>query len=440
MSLEPRRPVPPLTRLSRRTIAAAWLASSVWLVTGAIGCGAVRRRSDARPAGGGPSRPFAAHAVPYHAAGVIVPNQVPRAALDAATAAYYDQWKSAYLEPACKPGEFRIRSLGATKAYAVSEGHGYAMMALPLMAGHDPDAQRLFDGFYRYYKGHPSSLNRELMAWAQNKICVNVGGPNSATDADLDIAYGLLLADRQWGSGGDVDYRGAAEDLIKTILKVEATPANNLIVGNWVTDARNPRYSAARGSDFMPEHFKTFARATGEPRWNAILAKTYDLIALIQGRDAPVSGLVPDFIMDAAGNAPRPAPPRWLEAPTDGQYAWNACRVPWRVATDYLITGDARAQTAIRRINSWLRHQTHDDPTAIRAVYDLSGEPVNDYTSLAFSAPFLVAAMVEPEQETNQPWLNALWDMVAATPIKEYYGDSIKLFAMVVASGNWWSP
>ncbi len=440
MSLEPRRPVPPLTRLSRRTIAAAWLASSVWLVTGAIGCGAVRRRSDARPAGGGPSRPFAAHAVPYHAAGVIVPNQVPRAALDAATAAYYDQWKSAYLEPACKPGEFRIRSLGATKAYAVSEGHGYAMMALPLMAGHDPDAQRLFDGFYRYYKGHPSSLNRELMAWAQNKICVNVGGPNSATDADLDIAYGLLLADRQWGSGGDVDYRGAAEDLIKTILKVEATPANNLIVGNWVTDARNPRYSAARGSDFMPEHFKTFARATGEPRWNAILAKTYDLIALIQGRDAPVSGLVPDFIMDAAGNAPRPAPPRWLEAPTDGQYAWNACRVPWRVATDYLITGEARAQTAIRRINSWLRHQTHDDPTAIRAVYDLSGEPVNDYTSLAFSAPFLVAAMVEPEQGTNQPWLNALWDMVAATPIKEYYGDSIKLFAMVVASGNWWSP
>ena len=114
--------------------------------------------------------------------------------------------------------------------------------------------------------------------------------------------------------------------------------------------------------------------------------------------------------------------------------------MPWRVATDYLITGDARAQAAVRRMNAWLRHGTADDPAAIRAVYDLGGEPVNDYTSLAFSAPFLVAAMVEPEQGTNQPWLNALWDMVAAAPIKEYYGDSIKLFAMIVASGNWWSP
>ncbi len=342
---------------------AGLLASSLLLgMLGGAGCGSLRRRSDARPPGGGPSRPFAAHATPYHAPGAITPNHVPRASLDAATAAYYDQWKRAYLEPACKPGEYRIRSLGATKAYAVSEGHGYAMMALPLMAGHDPEAQHLFDGFYRYYQSHGSALNRELMAWAQNKNCENVGGPNSATDADLDIAYGLLLADRQWGSGGDVDYRAAAEDLIKTISKVEVTPANNLLVGNWVTDARNPRYSAARGSDFMPEHFKTFQRATGDARWDTVLTKTYDLIALIQKRDSPASGLVPDFIIDAAGDDPRPAPPRWLEAPTDGQYAWNACRVPWRVSTDYLITGDARAQAAIRRMNAWLRRKTADDP------------------------------------------------------------------------------
>ena len=431
----------PVTDRSHLTI--ALLALLVLGSAGASGCGSVRGRgsaSGARAPGSAPSRPFAAHAIPYHAVGVIAPNHLPRAALDAASAVYYDQWKRAYLEPACKPGEYRIRSLGATKAYAVSEGHGYAMMALPLMAGHDPEAQRLFDGFYRYYLGHGSAHNRELMAWAQNQACENVGGPNSATDADLDIAYGLLLADRQWGSNGDIDYRGAAARLIKAILAAEVTPANNLIVGNWVTDARNPRYRAARGSDFMPEHFKTFARASGDRRWDLVLAKTYDLITLIQDRHSPASGLVPDFIVDAAGDAPRPAPPGWLEAPTDGQYAWNACRVPWRVATDYLVTGDARAQAAVRRINAWLRRKTADDPTKIRAVYDLAGEPVNDYTSLAFSAPFLVAALVEPEQGTNQPWLNALWDLVAAAPIKEYYGDSIKLFAMIVASGNWWSP
>ena len=42
------------------------------------------------------------------------------------------------------------------------------------------------------------------MAWAQNQSCQNVSGPDSATDGDLDIAYALLLADRQWAINGAI--------------------------------------------------------------------------------------------------------------------------------------------------------------------------------------------------------------------------------------------
>lgn len=42
-------------------------------------------------------------------------------------------------------------------------------------------------------------------------------------------------------------------------------------------------------------------------------------------------------------------------------YAFNACRVPWRMATDYLISGDARAKAIVARMVDWARASTGDD-------------------------------------------------------------------------------
>ena len=67
------------------------------------------------------------------------------------------------------------------------------------------------------------------------------------------------------------------------------------------------------------------------------------------------------------------------------------------------------------------------------------GTPVSLDTSLAFVAPFAVAATVSSE---NQQWLNTLWRVVAQTPLEasDYYGNTIKLLSMIVVSGNWWAP
>ena len=72
--------------------------------------------------------------------------------------------------------------------------------------------------------------------------------------------------------------------------------------------------------------------------------------------------------------------------------------------------------------------------------YSLAGGVTGGGPSLAFSAPFAVSAMVEPAVGSNAPWLNALWDDLAGQGISEYYGDSIKMLAMIVVSGNWWTP
>jgi endo-1,4-beta-D-glucanase Y len=394
--------------------------------------------ADAPPVAAGLPHPFGTHGG-YIPIGVVFPSNHTQGELDAATAAYYDTWKATYLVPGCNPGEYRVKSAPTTGAFTVSEAHGNGMLIAVIMDGHDPDAHAIYDGLYAYYAKHPSDVDGGLMAWAQDLACNDVQGADSATDGDLDIAYSLLLADREWGSAGAIDYHAAAMKIIAAILAGEVQPSNELLVGDWARgDAKNG--DGTRPSDFMIAHFRTFAVASADQRWMALVEHTYGVIAYMQKTYAPKTGLLPDFATGAGGATPAPAPARWLEGPDDGFYDYNACRVPWRIATDYLMWGEPRARDAVRPIEAWLSHKTAGDPQLVRDGYQLSGLTYGHDPVLAFVAPIAVGAMIEPATGTNQPWLNALWDDMAGRGTSEYYGDTLKLLAMIVISGNWWSP
>ena len=385
---------------------------------------------------GGPRHPFGTH-TPLPA-GAIAPTGAA-ADHDQATSDFYDSWKALYLKPACKAGEYRIKTSPSTSAYTVSEGHGYGMAFAVLMAGHDPDAQVIFDGLLAYHDAHPSSIDSGLMAWAQDASCADVEGDDAATDGDLDVAYALLLADVQWGSGGAVDYLAKAKATIGSILASEVHPQNSILVGDWV-DSTDSHYGGTRPSDFMPGHFKAFQKATGAARWGQVVDKTYAVVGYLQDHYAASTGLLPDFAVGAPTATPQPAPGQWLEGDDDGHYSWNACRTPWRLATDFVVSGEPRSQAAVRKLNAWIKVKAGGNPRNIRDGYDLSGNALGTGEELAFIAPFGVAAMVEPATGTNQPWLDALWTDVSGRGTTDYYADSIKLMAMLVMSGNWWAP
>jgi endo-1,4-beta-D-glucanase Y len=391
----------------------------------------------------GAGRPFGTHGG-YHTPGVIFPSNHSQAELDDATASYYDAWKSRYIEPACVSGQFRISTGGGTgggnDTYTVSEGHGYAMVVTAMMFGHDPAAQTTFDGLFRYFDSHHSSTNGALMAWAQNEDCENVEGPDSATDGDLDVAYALLLADRQWGSAGAIHYKAEALKVIAGILESDIQPANTLLVGDWVSPS-DEHYNGTRPSDFMISHFKSFGAASGVARWSQVVDKTYALTAYIQGHQASATGLLPGFLVDANTATPAPAPANWLENPSDGRYDYNACRVPFRLATDFLMSGDTRSQVAVQKINAWIRGAAGGDPGNIKDGYQLNGNATGSGPDLCFVSPFAVSAMVESAGGgSNQTWLNDLWDEIDGRGLQGYYGDSVKMLCMLVLSGNWFVP
>lgn len=375
------------------------------------------------------NKPFPQHTA--YTAGTIKPSNVTQTSMDNTVKTKWDAWKTAYLKPA-GTGKYYVKYNSAGET--VSEAHGYGMLFTVLMAGYDSSAQTYFDGLYNYYKAHPSSNNSYLMAWKQNSSFQNIDGTDSATDGDMDIAYSLLLADKQWGSSGTINYLQAAKDIIGAIMSSDINQTQWTIrLGDW---ANSGSYNTAtRPSDFMLNHLKGFQAATGDARWKNVTDKTYTIINSLFSGYSSSTGLLPDFVV-YSGGAYKPAPANFLEDANDGNYNYNSCRTPWRITTDYLITGDNRALSQLNQLNSWIQSKVSSVPGNIKDGYKLNGTTFGSYNSGAFYAPFGVSAMTSP---SNQNWLNAVWSHTAGSSAEGYYEDSIKLFSLIVMSGNWWA-
>ncbi len=216
--------------------------------------------------GDGPNVPFGSHPHPY-ASGTIKPNHA-QSQLDDAVRGFYDFWKQAYLGDGCGGGRYLVKT-GMPNSKTVSEAHGYGMLIAVFMAGYDNQAKTIFDGMYQYYLAHQSANTPFLMAWSQNGSCANNQGPDSATDGDLDIAYALLLADKQWGSNGAIDYHAAAIKIIDAIRAGDVdSGAHWILLGDWAAPG-DSQYDATRTSDFIPATCRASpppaATATGPP-------------------------------------------------------------------------------------------------------------------------------------------------------------------------------
>jgi serine/threonine protein kinase/endo-1,4-beta-D-glucanase Y len=402
-------------------------------------------------------RPAAGDAAPSfepvaYAQGSIRPNHLTQAELDRALVEFYQGWKKLYVVPECGEGRYFVKVNADGKAWddgtrprsiTSSEAHGYGMLALALMAGADPDAQLAFDGLYHFRADHPAASNRHLMAWSQVEGCATagdeVGGANTATDGDLDIAYALLVADAQWGGNGRIDYRKAALDMIAAILQHDIAAEGDFpMMGDWAaTSDEKKLQTAVRTSDLMLAHFKAFADASGEQRWLTVRDRGYGLIETVTRKFSPKAALMPDFIAEVA-KAPKPAPANFMEGENDGDFSWNAARYPWRIGLDYLLHGETRAHDALGGFNKWVRKKVSGDPSAVADTYRLNGSaaPGTGTGSLTFISLMGVSAMIDAE---NQAWLNAVWNHIAEQKLEEddFYGNTLKLMAMIAMSGHW---
>ncbi len=360
--------------------------------------------------------------------------------MDDSVRSFYSSWKERYINDDAGPGNYYVWVEGSVgNKQSVSEGQGYGMIIVALMAGYDPAARETFDGLFHYYKSHPSRNSPFLMAWAQTRDFRDIDG-TSATDGDMDIAYSLLLADAQWGSQGPVDYLKEAREMISAIMREEVNAKTFSILLSNAVEPDSEDYFDMRSSDFMPAHFKAFGKASMDPAWEKATDNNYKLFSFLQDRYSKEAGLVPDFIQHIDQKA-IPARPMYLESGYDGCYNYNACRVPWRIATDFIVNGDQRAKNIVEKINHWIEETTSGNPDNISAGYTLGGDDMQrrHFEAMSFIAPFAVSAMVDT---SHQGWLNKLWDYALGFDIDQfdYYDNSIKMLDLILLSGNYWKP
>ncbi|MCS5732694.1 glycosyl hydrolase family 8 [Herbiconiux daphne] len=432
---------------SRGRRLAEWIVAGLVLALLLGGMAPLSGASSASAAVPDPRRPFGSHLVNLPSGSATAPGG--RTAADADVRAAYDAWKKRYLKAGtptvCGTDTYYVDASSATGSMVVSEGQGYGMVITALMAGHDANARAQFDGLYRYVLDHPSEVNPELMAWHQGADCASFpGDAGSATDGDLDVAYGLLLADTQWGSStpGSFDYRAEAVSLIAAIGASEINPTTRLPkLGDW-PESGTPFWFATRSSDLMIDHFVAFQNATGDALWGQVATAAAALVTTMQGQ-ATATGLLPDFIVNTNAT-PNPAPANFLESANDGNFSYNANRVPWRLASAALLTGNAAARTASVKIADWVQTSTGSDPTNIRAGYTLTGTQLVNYGDIAFSAPMAAAAAVPTATGADQSWIEKIWSSVKTTVTGAasagYYSDTIGLQVMLLLSGNFWLP
>jgi len=382
----------------------------------------------------------------------IHPN-VAQATMDTDVGRYYDTWKKSMVKKfnaGQVMGEQYI-SAGANgdingwpasvTSVTQSEGHGYGMLIIALMAGHDPAAKDIFDSLNRVRKAFPSSSDPRLMSWAlPGTGDTSLQSQPPATDGDMDMGYALLLAADQWGDEAKNHYLADARSVIagmqdKFITKGMAPYFPRLNIGDPAhlgSVAPEAKPFLTRPSDYMVDHMLAFKAATGEAIWGDLATGSVNILKQVRNAS---TGLVPDFVVAD------PPVPSTTGTGDEGLcyecYDFNSCRVPWRQAVAVAHFGVAGSRDVDDKMATWASGKFANDPNRMTAVFTLAGMPKGTDSDASFTSPMVAAGITAP---AHQAWLDKGWAYMRGSDATDYYGGSITLMSMLLVSGNWWIP
>src|SRR5210317_1160721 len=129
----------------------------------------------------------------------------------------YEKWKNTFVVY-CNGDEARVKN---DRNETVSEGIGYGM-CIVAYAGD----KILFDQLLNYYNKRLNAFG--MMNWLYKDCETGNNQKNGATDADIDIAFALVVASKQWRK--DEKYLSLANDLIDRLQQYNFTECDGLIV------------------------------------------------------------------------------------------------------------------------------------------------------------------------------------------------------------------
>ena len=355
----------------------------------------------------------------------------PAAANPEAARAAYMRWKTEVVTPEGAGGFLRVRrpnSPGGEVNSTVSEGVAYGMIIAVAM-----DDQPLFDALWQYSQLWKN--DHGLMNWYINAAGTQVLGAGGATDSDEDIAWSLIMAERQWGGMGSLDtsYLELARAQIARIWEweIDHTRQDLVLPGdNWGSNiVFNPSY-------FAPNQYRIFGQVTGmTAEWNRVIDTGYRVLAA--------------SLNATSGNATNGLVPAWCDetgvpkSPNNGgatNYQYDSARTPFRIGQDYCYSGEPRAGAYLAKVSSFF---SGVGAGSIVNGYDLNGTPHPDPdtpTGSPQSAVFVGSAAVGAmHAATFAPFIGDAYGRVATGELlarSRYYNLSWTALSLLMLTGN----
>jgi endo-1,4-beta-D-glucanase Y len=313
------------------------------------------------------------------------------------------------------------------KDSTVSEGIAYGMLIAVYM-----NDQTLFDGLWKYEQQFLDEHG--LMHWYIKADGSGPAGNGGATDADEDMAFALLMADKQWGGQGVLkkSYLDYAKGQIGNIWANEIVDSKGVKPGEWGD------WGTLNISYFAPSYYKTFASVDSGHPWNDVIKSSYDVIenSLNDANGNKNNGLVPAWV-SCGTNSCSPNPNAWGDKPGQSPttYQYDSCRTPFRVGLDYCWNASSRAQSYLGKTSNFFSGK---GAANIVDGYKTDGTPAP--ASSGKSAAFIGTAAVGAMSSTSyQSFVDdayasvaTLRDLTGGT----YYEDSWTVLSLLALTGN----
>ena len=346
--------------------------------------------------------------------------------------AQYELWKGRFIER-CSQGDARIKYPESNNDTR-SEGVGYGMV----IAAYFGD-QPTFDGLWDYYQRASSN---GLMNWRRDGCAAGGGGNDtgSAADADIDAAFGLIVANKQWG--------GYAADASAIVGRIRGALFQNGCQGILLAGSQFAACGCINPSYIPPGYYPAFGAADQAAFWTTARTNSYTYFAAVSDN---TTGLVPAWSQSNGGlQLACNGTPQVSGGGQTNEFQADAARTPWRVAMDYQWTGDARAKQFLTDIGNFAAKQRI---VQIVTRYSLAGaalEGGGDATGFrsTYTIGGFASAMTATTQENLDAFTGAWQSMYLAgdstgannTVSPHAFNSSLALLYGLTITGMAWDP
>ena len=313
----------------------------------------------------------------------------------------------------------RVVDLGSADSRTVSEGQAYGLF-FALVANDRPAFEQLLLATQDYLSD--GALGQRLPAWLWGRRADGtfaVLDKNTASDADLWIAYSLLQAGRLWR---ERRFTELGRLVAKRILSNEAAQLPGM---GWTilpgtagfhvdksTWRLNPSY-------YPPQVLRGIAAALpDQPRWSAVVASSLRILLETAPR-----GFAPDWVLYRYADGSGQFVP---DEDVDAKGSYNAIRVYLWIG---MLSSEDQQTSRLLRLYHPMAETIGNNGFPPEEVNTVTGVPGENSGNGGFSAAVVPFLLFEGESELAEAQIARAQRLEARTP-PGYYSEVLSLFGL----------